>query len=215
MPKFLGFEHMQNTRKKLGLLFIGLGLLVLILIIYFGFLRRATLPEIEAPIKGEIPQLPVTEEIGTTTPGDKPRNRQQYDISQEKAHQLNANDLAKMAMSFSERFGSFSNQSNYGNFTDLKIFMTDDLKTWVDTYVEKLRLETKSDSGYYGLVTKALTTEIKSFDDSAGTAQIIVTTERRESTEKINGGEPYQQNIDLRFQKVNGEWLVNEVYWDK
>lgn len=33
-------------------------------------------------------------------------------------------------MSFAERFGSFSNQSNYGNFTDLSIMMTEAMNNW-------------------------------------------------------------------------------------
>ncbi len=207
---------MQNNRKILGLVVIGLGLIAIILIIYFGFIRKSP-PAIETPggdqeVSGQLPTGPDT---GTTTPSDRPRNQRTYNISQEKPHAFNQDDLAKRAMFFSERLGSYSNQSDYGNFTDLKIYMTDSFKDWVDKYVAGLKSQSSAVSGYYGISTKALTTEVKSFDDQAGKSSITVTTERRESTEKINGGTPYQQKLDLDFLKVNGEWLVDRAYWEK
>jgi len=92
--------------------------------------------------------------------------------------------------------------------------MTDSLKDWVDTYVQKLKSEKKSNT-YYGIVTRALTAEVKSFDEQAGTANIVVVTERSESTESINGGTAYQQRLELKFKKVGKDWLVNEAYWQK
>jgi hypothetical protein len=205
---------MQN-RQKTGLIIVIIGLIILFVLVYFSFFNNPKEEEtIETTATTSLSQLPSGSEAPTTTTDTRPRNYTQYDLAKEKTHQFNANDLAKMAMAFSERFGSFSSQSNYGNFTDLRIFMTDSLKDWADGYVDKLRQENK-DSGYYGIITRALTTEVKSFDDGAGRAQVIVTTERSESAETINSGTPYTQKLDLRFLKVNGEWLVDEVYWDK
>ncbi|HBA36652.1 TPA: hypothetical protein DCZ15_02125 [Candidatus Falkowbacteria bacterium] len=205
---------MQNNRKTLGILIILLGLALILLIVYFGFLKKETTPSAETLPAATTAQLP-SAVPATTTPSDKPLNRQEYDISQEKAHKFNAADLEKLAMSFAERFGSFSNQSAYGNFIDLKIFMTDDLATWVDTYVATLKSQAKNDGSYYGITTRALTAEAKSFDENSGTAQVIVATERRESTGEINGGTSYFQTIDLRFVLEDDEWLADEVYWEK
>jgi hypothetical protein len=205
---------MQTNRKTLSLLIIAAGLIIIFLIIYFAFLKKAT-PLVTTPGTEVTGQLTTETETGTTTPGDKPRNRQEYNIAQEAPHKINAADLAKMAMSFSERFGSYSSQSDYGNFTDLKIFMSDNLKTWVDGYVAKLKSETPNKGGYYGITTTALLTEVKAFDEAAGQAEIIVTTERRESTAEINGGDPYVQKIDFRFVKVGSDWLMDEIYWEK
>lgn len=206
---------MQTNRKQLGIIIIIVGFLILVAIIYFAFFRKTTTV---TPVTTEptgTAQLPAGPETGTTTPGDKPRNYQQYNISKEAPHEINGNDLAKIAMSFSERLGSYSNQSNYGNFLDLKIFMTDSLKSWADNYVATLKEQTKGQTSYYGISTKAITSEVKSFDNTSGTAEIVVTTERRESTEKIGGGEAYLQKVDIGFLKVNGEWLVDKAYWEK
>ena len=206
---------MQSNRKKLGIIIIVIGLIILILALYFGFFRKtattSTTPE-NVPAATVMPQLSTS--TPTTTPGDRAGNHQTYDISKEAPHQPNVNDLTKIAMAFSERFGSFSSQSDYSNFTDLKLLMTSNLKTWVDSYVQKIKSE-KSGSAYYGITTKALTADVKSFDDKAGTADIVITTKRSESTQEIGGGTPYNQNLEIKFKKVNGDWLADEVYWGK
>lgn len=204
---------MQTNRKTIGLLFVLLGLLVIAAIIYFVFMKKAATEEPLIPGDSLTSQLPAGEERGTTTPSDKPR-RTEYDLTQEPTHSINAADLAQRSKSYAERLGSYSTQSDYGNFTDLKIYMTASLQAWADKYVAEQKASAKSDS-YYGITAKALTTEIKSFDDSAGTAEIVVTTERRESTEQIGGGEPFTQKLSLSFLKVNGEWLMDKAYWEK
>jgi len=204
----------QANRQKLGILVIVLALIVLLLIIYFGFIKKSsenTIPTNEPMITG---QLPTETETGSTTPSDKPRNYQQYNISREATHQVDANDLAKLAMAFAERFGSYSNQSNYGNFTDLKIFMTDDLKTWVDNYVTDLKDKAQDSISYYGISTKALTSEVTQFNDNIGQATIVVTTQRRESATQTDDS-TYIQNIKIDMLKVRGEWLVDGIYWEK
>lgn len=207
---------MQTNRKKLGIFIIILALVIIFLIIYFIFFRKkAEIVDYTIPVEPQVTgQLPVVSEVGTTTPSDKPRNYQQYNIASEAPHKTNASDLGKLSMSFAERFGSFSNQSNYGNFTDLKIFMTDTMKTWADKYVTELKNKPQNNLAYYGVVTQALTYEVKKFDDTRGQADILIGTQRRESTESINGGEPYIQNLSLSLVKVNGEWLFDKAYWE-
>jgi len=207
---------MQSSRKKLGIFIIIVGLILIILIIYFTFFRKKTTEILMPPpeLTPIVNQLPVTTTVGTTTPSDKPRNYQQYNIDGEATHKINETDLGKISMSFAERFGSYSNQSNYGNFTDLKIFMTDTMKTWADKYVADLKSKPQNGSAYYGIVSQALTYEIKKFDDKRGQADILIATQRRESTESINGGEPYIQNLNLSLMKVNGEWLFDKAYWE-
>jgi len=203
----------MNNNKRLGIIFLIIGVIILFFLIYFSFFNRGTETPSPAATSTEPGQLPSgTDSAGTTT--TRVRDYTKYDISKEASHQFNSNDLSKQAMAFSERFGSFSNQSNYGNFTDLKIFMTDSLKEWADGYVEKLRRE-DTHTGYYGITTRAMSAEVTSFDDQAGTAKVTVTTERSESAETIGGGAPYSQKLDLNYLKVNGEWLVDGVYWDK
>ena len=67
---------MQNNRKTLGILIILLGLAVILLIVYFGFLKKETTPSAETLPAATTAQLPPAVPA-TTTPSDKPLNRQE------------------------------------------------------------------------------------------------------------------------------------------
>lgn len=199
---------MQADRKKMGILIMIVGLIIIIAIIYFVFLRKpAATVTTETPTENGITnELPTAAQVGTTTPGDKKPNGN-YNVATEKPHKTNGDDLGKISMSFAERFGSFSNQSDYGNFTDLNILMTDNMKEWADKSVEDLEAKATS-TAYYGIKTTALTYEVKNFDDNSGKAEILVGTQRQE-----NNNSSYIQNIDLNLVKVNGDWLFDKAYW--
>lgn len=204
---------MQNNRKQLGLILIVIGLVIIGLIIYFGFIRETDLePVVPGPTETPSAQLPPGPTVGTTTPSDQPTDERRYDLSKEKTHEVNSADLAKRAMLYSERLGSYSSQSDYGNFTDLKIYMTPDMQAWVDKQINDLKIK-NSNKTYYGIETKALTAEVKSFNEATGQAEISVITERRESSEAVGGGESFRQTIDLKFIKEGNDWLIAAAYW--
>lgn len=205
---------MQNNRQRLGLLLILIGLLVLILAVYFLFPKKSPVSPVVpgGPGGGQLTTEPVN---GTTTPGDRPTGHRVYDISKEKPHVTNATDLEKIGMSFAERFGSYSNQSNYSNFEDLKIFMTDNMKDWVDSYVASLKKGSAPSTSYAGQETRALSAQASSFDDKAGTALVVVTVARSLSTDQVGGGTPQAAKLDLNFKKIDGRWLVDKAYWEK
>jgi len=204
---------MQNNRRNIGITLIILGLIILGLVIYFTIFKKAVTPGgAGTPVENAAGTLPEAEKKGTTTPGDVLLDKK-FDVSKEVVHEVNSADLAKRAMLYSERLGSFSSQSEYTNFSDLKIYMTESMKAWADKTIKDLQEKNKGGQAYYGIETKALTTEVKSYDDKIGQAEISVATQRRESTEKIGGGDPFIQKINLSFLKVNGEWLIDKAYW--
>lgn len=209
----------MNNRKTLGIAIIVIGIILLAILIYLSFFAKNE-PE-PTPVDSETPgitgQLPASSENqeSTTTPSDQPRNYQKYDISKEEEHKTNQNDLVKISQVFAERFGSYSNYSNYSNFSDLKLFMTDTMKSWADKYVEELRSSSQGGQEYFGIITKAITSKVEAYNESAGSASIMVTTQRRESTSQVDEGEAYLQDIQIGLKKVNGSWLVDKAYWQE
>jgi len=207
----------QDNRKKIGLLIIGIGLLILIVIIYFGFFKnKVNTPALTNVNQVTNSQLPSGTNNGTSSVAETPRNPNlTYDLSKEAPHKINGSDVAKIAMAFAERLGSYSNQSSYNNFVDAKLTMTKNMQDWSDKYVADLKASSSQQTAYYGITTNALTSEIKKFDDANGQAQIIVTTKRQESTGVSNSNPAYIQKLDLDFKKVGGQWLVDRAYWEK
>lgn len=203
---------MENKNKQtIGIIFVVLGVIIIGIIVYLTFFKKddssmiIETPPIQTERLVESDIIPVD---------NLPQNPQEYDISQEEEHVFNATDLAKRAKAFAEIFGSYSNQSDYDNFKRAEIFMTKNFSEWVDSYVEQLRENAPSYESYYGISTRSLSTELQSFDDDLGRAEINILTERNESSE-TEDLEPYQQDILLRFLKVNDEWLVDAAYWEK
>ena len=202
----------QVGRQRIGIGLIILGLLLIIIIIYFAFFKKET-RIIEEPIDPE-KETSVVDSFPNTTPGDIPRDNFKYDISKEEEHLFNATDLEKRAKSFSERFGSYSNQSDYSNFTELEIFMTKDFNNWTKKHVLELKAAAPSYDNYYGISTRALTAKALEFDKNKDSAKVYVLTERTESAEDGLGTDTYRQGITLNFVKIDKDWLVDAAYWD-
>lgn len=122
--------------------------------------------------------------------------------------------LLRLASSFSERFGSYSNISQFENIEDLKAFMTPTMATWADGFVEE-QIEAGLSVIYIGITTRALNAEIEELDEDRGTARVMIKTQRRERSGEDLDGTVYYQDIILDFQKLGDTWKVNVATWQE
>ena len=118
--------------------------------------------------------------------------------------------LIKTSSAFAERFGSYSNHSNYENLVDLKYFMTVKMQKEVDIKISS-RDFTKENNIYYGITTRALSAEIISVNDS--TADIKVKTQREEFWGADVNSKVSYRDILISFIKENKVWKVNSAIW--
>lgn len=206
---------MMDDRKKIGLLIISIAVIILVIIAILFFKKINSNNNLVNRTENGTSTLEVSEIVvmPTSTPGDRPRNYQVYDVSKEAPYEVNANDAAQTARLFATRLGSFSNQSDYGNVTDLKIFMTNSMRKWADKYVADLKAQSYTGE-YYGIITHPLTTKVLSYDKEGGKAKIEVVTERQENKGDAIGT-AYQQKMILDLVKNNNEWLVDNAVWEK
>lgn len=206
---------MKNP-KRTGLIIIALSFLLLIALIFLIIWQKNSQP-VAPEIATTTPTttLPLAEaeptEPPTTTPSDRPRNYEAYDVSQEAPYQVAAYDAEKKAKLFAERFGSFSNQSNYNNIADVTILMTPTMKAWAEGYLGKLREQPYS-GDYYGIITTAVFAETTAYDEAAGKISLVITTERQE-TKGLEVGPLYQQKIEIDLIKEANDWLVDRAQW--
>lgn len=202
----------QVGRQKIGFGFIILGLIIIAIVIYLSFFNKEKEPGLV--IDNNIEDKPLIEEDANTTPSDIPREDINYDISKEEEHVFNSSDLEKRSKFFAERFGTYSNQSDYSNFTELEMFMTKDFADWSKLYSANLKKNSPDFSSYYGISTRALTANIKKFDEEGKEAEIYVLTDRTETQGDLKS-ESRREGITLNFEKVGRDWLVDAAYWDK
>jgi len=122
-------------------------------------------------------------------------------------------DLGRMAASFAERFGSYSNQAGFANISDLQVFMTSNMQKWSLDYVEQMKKKQADNMIYYGISTMAVTSEMQEFDDGEGKALALIKTQRRESFNSFENSKTFYQDIIIYFAKENGVWKVDKAVW--
>lgn len=121
-------------------------------------------------------------------------------------------DLISIALPFVERFGSYSNQSNFANLDDLMPFMTAQMQKWA-----KDKITSSQNSAppvlYKGVTTKALSQTVVSMDEQKGSAQIKVSTQRKELIGTSTNFKVYNQDVLITFSKEDSAWLVDSAVW--
>lgn len=196
-------------------------------LVYFVFLRDFDFSKIFSVFKKEnVPAVEITRPISPPPKKDEgkgekkplPRriiideNNEESNLEDEDQTEVTAEDLTRIAAAFAERFGSYSNQSNFGNVTDLEIFMSSKMRNWSLSFVSQQRERLEDTSEYYGITTKAAAKEIKDYDEELGIAVILVHTRRREIMSDSNSG-VFNQDIEISFVKERETWKVDSANW--
>ncbi len=201
------------NKRKIGIFLIVAVVVVIIIIVVFSLLpegsglknlfNNKTTEETKTPEE-------LFNEMKAQTESEKVYN---FDAEAEQNREWTQNDFKQIARSFAERFGSYSNQSDYGNIEDLNSLMSSDMKIWADSYVADLKANSSSTDNYYGIITKALIEpEIANFDLNSKRVETVVSTQREETS--IDGQtKNFKQDIKIVFILENDKWLVDSATW--
>lgn len=207
----------EKDNKKTLIALIILILLLLAALAYFLFFFKMPVKKpapVQQPKQEQAVEKPQTaeEEVVATSVKQMVINADDKAPAADKKDIEKAN-LEKIASLFAERLGSYSNQSEYGNILDLKIFMTESMQTWADGYIAKTKADAKYDGIYRGTVTRAISSNVTEFDSAAGTAKATVSTQRVDSTSENNNESVYYEDLSLMFKKEGSAWLVDDARW--
>lgn len=118
-------------------------------------------------------------------------------------------ELQQLASNFVERYGSYSNQSNYENIADLKPFMTQLMQKSADNFVAAKIKE--SNKIYFGISTRVLSSEILSINSNQ--AIVTVNCQKQESTGSASNSKIYYETAQISFSKENSAWKVAKIEW--
>lgn len=201
------------NKKIWGIIIVIAALAIIAGIVYIIFFYRFS-SQPEQAVRAPAPTAPAktSAESAVEPPPVLPTAALEPPVEPKKT-EIEADDLARMASAFAERFGSFSNQSDYDNIRDLEIFMTDSLKSWAENYVNDVRVKKTQTAIYYGIITKAISNEVKKFDAAAGQAEILVKTQRRETAGVSGNSSTFYQDIIIKYGREQGVWRVDGIYW--
>jgi hypothetical protein len=111
------------------------------------------------------------------------------------------------AQHFTERYGSFSSDSNSQNIKDLQAFMTDSMWRASEAIINQ-NADTTAET-YYGIATQIGSIDLTDYTSGASGATAVVSTRRSEVT--TVGGQPriFTQSARLQLKKVNNTWKVD------
>lgn len=116
-----------------------------------------------------------------------------------------------VARSFTERYGSYSNQSNFQNIEDLYPFMTASMRVSAEAFVAGERARQSSDAlSYSGITTKVL--NVKVLSQSATDARLVLTTQRTESKTGV-APRVYYQDAELVMKYARSQWNAGALVW--
>jgi len=188
----------MNTKKKLIAIIVA-GLLVIALIIYFIFIYDFN----KTPDEGDGQQTPNQGNVVSREVPPPP-------ISEASPEAQARSQVTQLAMSFSERYGSSSNQAEFSNLTDLEIFMTPAMQEGTRQFVASEQAEGEIPTDYQGITTKSVVATITAI--TVDSAEVTVKTKRLE--EKSNGEKNnYNQDLKLTMKKSGDTWLVDSAAW--
>ncbi len=195
--------------KRTKLIIVAVVVAVLAAAVFLLFGKKAPAPKAEAPKEeaapvGTLPPvstLPQTTITNVSLPGEAPPP----EVSAQAA-------VVRLSASFAERYGSYSNQGNFENLRDLFPLMTDRLKSATERLIVETQKTRDPSAAYFGVTTKAISSNVETFNEEAGTAKIIVSTQRAETR---GVGEPVvsYQDLVLELARVGKEWRFDRASW--
>jgi hypothetical protein len=202
-------------RKKIALMIIAAGLLLLAIVIYLIYFSHSSSPLVQQGRKvfhtGQLPSSQTQTKSGDQTKTSKKQAKIDLGEKKKEPKEISKESLARLAASFAERFGTFSNQANFDNIKDLELLMTDSMRVWSQDYIDKLKSEETSGE-FYAITTKAINSQVVNFDEANGQAEVKVVTQRQEVKGKAEP-QTFYQDIVLHFQKQGDKWKVDSIEW--
>jgi len=182
--------------KKIGYLLIILAMILFVGVIYFVFYFDFGKFGQKTEITEEGTEVPAENIISVEPTEEKPPvvlSRQQMTLAPE-----------QLAISFIERFGTFSNQA-IQNLEELNLFMTTEMKDWATKNPPSI----EDYDNYYGMTTIAVSAEQQEL--TSDFAKVLVHTSRRERN--VDKEKVFNQDALVEMSKEGSRWKVSGVYW--
>lgn len=181
------------TTKKKVLLMVGvvLFLILLFLLIWFLF-KQKPIPVTVIPVETNTLVAP-PRDTGVETVVPPIEN---VDTS-----------LQSLAMTFAERYGSYSTETDFANLKDVLVLMSASLKAETEGFIAAA----KTSNEYYGVTTNVLSVKVTSSTADSGTVE--VSTQREESKGGPQNSEISYQKLLLNCVKEGGVWKVASAIW--
>lgn len=117
--------------------------------------------------------------------------------------------INSLSKTFVERYGSYSNEANFENLKDVILMMAPEFAEYTQNIIDT----SKSPDEYYGITTRVITVNVEELDEVAGSAVVVLNTQREESKVSVSNTSVWYQKIRIEFLKMSGVWKVVSASW--
>lgn len=157
--------------------------------------------------------LPVedTTPTDTTTTGvvQDTTTTQPTTVVPEKAAGEDRSEPLRLARLFVERYGSYSNNSNFQNVVNVMVFTTPELRAEFDAYIKTQNVDT---SQSYSITTRALSPSIVDFtENESAIVRVVANRTEKKGVEPAN---TFSQTAVLYMEFYEGAWKVANIVWE-
>lgn len=126
--------------------------------------------------------------------------------------------LQNLVMIFTERYGSYSSESEFANLYDVMELMSASFQEETADFISSASSPSLSErgvggEGYYGVTTRVLLVKAISIDEEGGTAVLEVSTQQEESRDSPQNSEIKYQTLVLSCVKEGDVWKVASAVW--
>ena len=121
--------------------------------------------------------------------------------------------VRQIAMTFAERFGSFSSEGEYVNLTDLYPLMTERYQRQTEAEVARLRQRPRA-TVFAATSTVVINTEVDLPNGETSTFGTARVTTQRTAVTGTQTPRTYGQDITVKVLKVGEDWRVDGATWD-
>jgi len=212
----------MSTKKKI-FVFIG-GLIVILALFYMtlfadfsssntvttsGDLKNILDDLSNQPVKSDSNLVKVGESVAVN-PVTGILDRQE-NLSKLSNLELTERQLEIQIRRFVEKWGSYSNQSDFFTIKSLSNKMSTSMQRHLFSYISGIQNEHPYGNGYYGISTTVVDVDIVDYASSASTLTATVAVRRMEAV--ADQSNVFNQYAEVDLIKIGNEWLIDKVEW--
>lgn len=184
-------------------------LIILVGVLAFLWWRSRRIVSIPEAVQGPNGATPSVPELSGTPPA--PLSSANTSVTGGGSETAPRAGIEAFARSFAERYGSYSNQSDFENIENLYPFMTEKMQVSAQAFVSAQRAKQKGTETYAGITTRVLSTH--SVSQTSLPAVLTIKTQRTESGGALRNTRVYYQDIELSLVSEGGVWKVDQATW--
>jgi cytoskeletal protein RodZ len=193
---------MMTRRKRISIIV----LILLILLLLFLWLLYVLFAGKEQEV-AQVQEVQEVEEVQEVVP-DRP-TVSEVELEEEREVRVSASDVTSLTKTFVTRYGSYSSEAECANLGDVLPLMTASFAATTQKMIDGC----DAPEEYYGVSTSIVTVSVDEKDETAGTADVTVMTQREEAMGSPQNSTVKYQEIVLSFVMEGGSWKVDSASW--